>query len=50
MKSKIYSEFAEDAKMPAVISLEDIEEKIEQAAREEEADNIALAEDRRVPD
>lgn len=36
--------------MPEKISLEDLEEKIEQHAREEEADNIVLAEDKRVPD
>lgn len=36
--------------MGETVSLEDLEEKIEQDAREEEADDIMLAEDRRVPD
>lgn len=36
--------------MDEMISLEDLEERIEQEAREEEADDIVLAEDRRIPD
>lgn len=47
---KIYSEFAEKHHMDKQISLDELEEKIEQEAREEEADNIVLAEDKRVPD
>lgn len=49
-KDKIYSEFAEAHHLPEIISLEFLEEQIEQNAREEEADNIVLAEDRRMPD
>jgi len=44
---KIYSEFAEFHGLPKKVSLEEIEEMIEQDAREEEADNIVLAEDKR---
>lgn len=47
-KDKIYSEFAESHNMPEVISLEYLEEQIEQSARQEEADNIVLAEDKRL--
>lgn len=47
---KFYSEFAEIAHMPEKVSIEELEERIEQSAREEEADNIVLAEDRRKPD
>ena len=49
-ESKIYGGFADKHHMGGVVSLEELEEKIEQEAREEEADNIVLAEDRRVPD
>jgi len=33
-----------------LISLEELEERMEQDAREEEADEIILAEERRMPD
>jgi len=45
---KIYSEFAEFHNLPPKVSLEELEEMIEQGAREEEADNIILAEDKRI--
>lgn len=47
---KCYSEYAEKANVAEKVSLEELEERIEQDAREEEADNIVLAEDRRVSD
>lgn len=49
-KLKPYSEFAQENFLPDEVSLEDLEEKMEQSAREEEADNIVLAEDKRVKD
>lgn len=45
-----YSEFAKENNMPMLISLEELEERMEQDAREEEADEIILAEERRMPD
>ena len=50
MEKEIYSEFAKSRKMPSIISLEVLEEKIEKAALKEEADNIVLAEDKPPPD
>lgn len=44
-RNKYYSEFANDHSMPKIISYEQLEEKMEQQAREEEADNKILAED-----
>lgn len=49
-KTKIYREFAQSHDLPAVVSLEDLEEKIELQAQDEEADNIVLAEDKIIPD
>ena len=49
MKNDTYGEFADLYDMPRKLSLEELEEKIEQKAREEEADNIVLAEEKRAP-
>lgn len=49
MKQKIYSEFAQNNKMPQILSMEDLEQKIEENALKEEADNIILAEDKIAP-
>jgi|GEM_PF-2615663 len=49
-KSKIYSDFCREKNMLDFTSLEEIEEKIEQKAREEESDSIVLAEDKKIPE
>ena len=46
-KENRYRGFPDFVHMPKKVSLDEIEEKIEQTAREEEADNIVLAEDKR---
>ena len=45
---KLMSEFAEDYNLDEIISLEALEEMMEQKAREEEADSIALYEEKRA--
>jgi len=47
---KLMSEFAEEYDLNKVVSLEALEEMMEQKAREEEADSIALYEEKRVFD
>lgn len=48
--TKLYSEFIQENHKGTEVSLDELEERIEQKANEEEADNIMLAEDKRVPD
>ncbi|MCL1900875.1 MAG: hypothetical protein FWG51_00560 [Firmicutes bacterium] len=49
-KTKIYSDFCRENDLPNLTSLEEIEQKIEQKAQEEESDNIVLAEDKKIPE
>lgn len=49
-RSKIYSDFCRENDIQNLTSIEEIEEKIEQKAIEEESDNAVLAENKKIPD
>lgn len=45
-KTKYYVKYAERHNMPQKVSFEELEAKMEQEARNEEADSVILAEDK----